>query len=42
VTIVQPGYGQGEKFDGVYAQFARGSGWSLQQLARRFAAGSPP
>jgi uncharacterized protein YndB with AHSA1/START domain len=39
VTIVQPGYGTGEKFDGVYAQFARGNAWSLQQLAKRFAEG---
>ena len=39
VTIVQPGYGAGEKFDGVYAHFARGNAWSLQQLARRFAEG---
>ena len=39
VTIVQPGYGAGEKFDGVYAHFARGNGWSLQQLAKRFAEG---
>jgi len=39
VTIVQPGYGTGEKFDGVYRHFARGNGWSLQQLAKRFAEG---
>ena len=37
VTIVQPGYGTGEKFDGVYTHFARGNAYSLQQLARRFA-----
>jgi len=37
VTIVQPGYGGGEKFDGVYTQFARGNAYSLQQLAKRFA-----
>ena len=37
VTIVQPGYGTGEKFDGVYTHFARGNAWSLQQLAKRFA-----
>ena len=39
VTIVQPGYGTGEKFDGVYTHFARGNAWSLQQLAKRFAEG---
>lgn len=39
VTIAQPGYGTGDKFDGVYAHFARGNGWSLQQLAKRFAEG---
>ena len=37
VTIVQPGFGAGEKFDGVYVHFARGNAWSLQQLAKRFA-----
>lgn len=39
VTIVQPGYGAGEKLDGVYTHFARGNAWSLQQLAKRFAEG---
>jgi len=39
VTIVQPGYGTGEKYDGVYAHFARGNAWSLQQLAKRFGEG---
>ncbi len=39
VTIVQPGYGAGEKFDGVYTHFARGNAWSLQQLVKRFADG---
>ncbi|MEO8753825.1 MAG: SRPBCC domain-containing protein [Casimicrobiaceae bacterium] len=39
VTIVQPGFGKGEKYDGVYAFFARGNAWSLQQLAKRFAEG---
>ncbi|MFO1315835.1 MAG: SRPBCC domain-containing protein [Burkholderiales bacterium] len=39
VTIVQPGYGTGDKYDGVYAHFARGNAWSLQQLAKRFAEG---
>jgi uncharacterized protein YndB with AHSA1/START domain len=39
VTIVQPGYGAGEKFDGVYTHFARGNAWSLQQLVKRFAEG---
>jgi uncharacterized protein YndB with AHSA1/START domain len=39
VTIVQPGFGPGEKFDGVYTQFASGNAWSLQQLAKRFAEG---
>jgi uncharacterized protein YndB with AHSA1/START domain len=38
VTIAQPGYGTGEKFDGVYAHFARGNAWSLQH-AKRFAEG---
>ncbi len=42
VTIVQPGYGSGEKFDGVYAMFARGNAYSLQQLAKRFAAPDGP
>lgn len=42
VTIVQPGYGSGEKFDGVYAMFARGNAYSLQQLAKRFAAPAKP
>ena len=42
VTIVQPGYGSGEKFDGVYAMFARGNAYSLQQLAKRFAAPARP
>ncbi len=39
MTIVQPGFGQGEKFDGVYAHFRRGNAWSLQQLAKRFSEG---
>lgn len=39
VTIVQPGFGTGEKFDGVYTHFARGNAWSLQQLVNRFAEG---
>jgi len=39
VTIVQPGYGAGEKYDDVYLHFARGNAWSLQQLAKRFAEG---
>jgi uncharacterized protein YndB with AHSA1/START domain len=37
VTVVQPGYGTGEKFDGVYTHFARGNAWTLQQLVKRFA-----
>jgi uncharacterized protein YndB with AHSA1/START domain len=41
VTIVQPGFGTGEKFDGVYTHFARGNGWSLEQLAKRFAEKTP-
>ncbi len=31
----------GEKFDGVYTHFARGNGWSLEQLAKRFAEKTP-
>ena len=39
VTIVQPGYGRGELYDGVYRHFAWGNGWTLQRLRERFIQG---
>lgn len=39
VTIAMPGVGSGDAFDGVYRHFARGNGWTLQQLHKRFTSG---
>lgn len=39
VTIVQPGYGPGEMYDGVYRHFEWGNRWSLEMLLRRFESG---
>lgn len=39
VTLLMPGVGRGEAFDGVYRHFERGNAWTLQQLYKRFAAG---
>lgn len=39
VTVVQPGYGSGEGFDGVYRFFERGNAITLQMLHDRFAKG---
>ncbi len=39
VTIAMPEVGSGDAFDGVYRHFARGNGWTLQQLHKRFTTG---
>lgn len=39
VTLLMPGVGAGEAFDGVYRHFERGNAWTLQQLYKRFASG---
>jgi uncharacterized protein YndB with AHSA1/START domain len=39
VTVLMPGVGSGEAFDGVYRHFERGNAWTLQQLHKRFTAG---
>lgn len=39
VTVLMPGVGAGEAFDGVYRHFERGNAWTLQQLHKRFAIG---
>lgn len=39
ITIVQPGYGQGELYDGVYRHFEAGNRWSLEKLRERFEQG---
>jgi uncharacterized protein YndB with AHSA1/START domain len=39
VTVVQPGYGSGELYDGVYRHFAWGNGWTLERLRERFVNG---
>lgn len=32
VTAIEPGYGRGPKFDGVYEAFRTGNGWTLEAL----------
>lgn len=39
VTFVQPGYRSGEPYDTVLRNFRWDSGWTLEQLKRRFEAG---
>jgi uncharacterized protein YndB with AHSA1/START domain len=39
VTVVQPGYGSGAAYDGVYRHFAWGNGWTLERLRERFVKG---
>lgn len=39
VTIAMPEIGSGDAFEGVHRHFARGNGWTLQQLHKRFTTG---
>jgi uncharacterized protein YndB with AHSA1/START domain len=39
VTIVQPGYGEGDLYNGVYRHFQWGNRWSLEKLMERFEKG---
>lgn len=41
VTTIEPGYGAGPKFDGVYQAFRAGNGWTLQALKRHLEASGP-
>lgn len=42
VTLQSPGFGDGEKFDGVYRHFLMGNRWTLAKLRERFAPAARP
>lgn len=41
VVLQNPGYREGEKFDGVYRHFQAGNRWTLEKLRERFTPASP-